>query len=143
MTRCLVTGAAGFIGSHVCEQLLARGHSVVGIDSFVPHYPREVKESNLVSLGEAPDFTFYDVVLCSDNLGGGEVVTLNRVRTILEGLLGKRFRVTFAPSRPGDQRSTAADISKIRRLLGYDPATTIAVGLEAQVEWQRKLLSVD
>jgi nucleoside-diphosphate-sugar epimerase len=42
MTRCLVTGAAGFIGSHLCAQLLARGHSVVGIDSFVPYYPREV-----------------------------------------------------------------------------------------------------
>jgi nucleoside-diphosphate-sugar epimerase len=68
MTRCLVTGAAGFIGSHLCEQLLARGHSVVGIDSFVPYYPREVKESNLVFLREAPDFTFYNAELRSDDL---------------------------------------------------------------------------
>src|SRR4029450_13510908 len=35
MPRTVVTGAAGFIGSHLCEELLARGHSVVGIDNLV------------------------------------------------------------------------------------------------------------
>jgi len=34
----LVTGAAGFIGSHVCEALLARGETVVGVDNFDPYY---------------------------------------------------------------------------------------------------------
>ncbi|HSQ54176.1 MAG TPA: NAD-dependent epimerase/dehydratase family protein, partial [Gemmata sp.] len=32
--RCVVTGAAGFIGSHLCERLLAEGHAVAGIDCF-------------------------------------------------------------------------------------------------------------
>jgi len=295
----------------LCEELLARGHSVVGIDAFIPYYPREIKETNLISLREAPNFTFYNLDLrfeeltpifegvevvfhlaamaglmrswsdfylymtcnvavtqrlleaarltgikhfihgstssvygrfatgneelplspCSPygitklsaehlckayeenfglpltilrffsvygprqrpdmayhifirallqsepitihgdgeqsrsntfisdcvqgillafekparsigetfNLGGGEVVTINQVRNILEELLGKRFKVAFAPARPGDQRSTAADISKIHRLLGYTPTTPVAVGLEAQVDWQRKL----
>jgi nucleoside-diphosphate-sugar epimerase len=45
--KCLVTGAAGFIGSHLCEQLLHGGHSVVGVDAFIPYYPRELKEANL------------------------------------------------------------------------------------------------
>jgi UDP-glucuronate 4-epimerase len=38
MTTCLVTGAAGFVGSHLCEQLIAKGHHVVGVDAFIPYY---------------------------------------------------------------------------------------------------------
>jgi UDP-glucuronate 4-epimerase len=54
MVRCLVTGAAGFIGSHVCEDLLEAGHEVVGLDAFVPYYPREVKEANLAAVAAHP-----------------------------------------------------------------------------------------
>ena len=46
-SRILVTGAAGFIGSHLCERLLAAGHDVVGVDNFDPFYDRSVKEQNL------------------------------------------------------------------------------------------------
>jgi UDP-glucose 4-epimerase len=45
----VVTGAAGFIGSHLVERLLAEGHDVVGVDSFEDFYAREVKESNLAA----------------------------------------------------------------------------------------------
>jgi UDP-glucose 4-epimerase len=45
--KVVVTGVAGFIGSHLAESLLASGHEVVGVDAFVPYYPRAVKESNL------------------------------------------------------------------------------------------------
>ncbi len=60
MARILVTGAAGFIGSHLCEQLLAEGHSVVGVDAFIPYYPRPIKERNLSGLHQAPGFTFHE-----------------------------------------------------------------------------------
>lgn len=43
----VVTGAAGFIASHLCEAMLAGGWAVRGIDSFSPHYSRELKELNL------------------------------------------------------------------------------------------------
>jgi nucleoside-diphosphate-sugar epimerase len=46
----LVTGAAGFIGSHLAEALLARGHAVVGIDSFTDYYDPELKEENAQGL---------------------------------------------------------------------------------------------
>jgi nucleoside-diphosphate-sugar epimerase len=47
---CLVTGCAGFIGSHVAERLLREGHTVVGVDCFTDAYPRQQKEANLRQL---------------------------------------------------------------------------------------------
>ncbi len=60
MTHCLVTGAAGFVGSHLCEQLLAQGHRVTGVDAFIPYYPRPIKQANLATFREAPGFRFYE-----------------------------------------------------------------------------------
>ena len=45
--RCLVTGVAGFVGSHLAERLLADGHEVCGIDAFINYYDRSIKERNL------------------------------------------------------------------------------------------------
>jgi UDP-glucuronate 4-epimerase len=56
VTRVLVTGAAGFIGSHVAESLVARGDDVIGLDNFDAFYPRAVKEANLARLGRASRF---------------------------------------------------------------------------------------
>jgi UDP-glucuronate 4-epimerase len=49
--RLLITGMAGFIGSHLAERLAARGHEVTGLDNFDPFYERRVKEANLVAAG--------------------------------------------------------------------------------------------
>jgi UDP-glucuronate 4-epimerase len=56
----LVTGAAGFIGSHVCEALVAQGRTVVGYDNFDPFYDRALKERNLAGLKAAPDFALVE-----------------------------------------------------------------------------------
>ena len=61
--KCLVTGAAGFIGSHLCERLLRLGHAVHGIDAFIPYYPRAVKDANLAAARGCPDFTLFPVDL--------------------------------------------------------------------------------
>jgi UDP-glucuronate 4-epimerase len=60
VTRVLVTGAAGFIGSHLVEALAHQGHEIVGIDNFDPFYPREMKERNLAEMGGLPGFTFHE-----------------------------------------------------------------------------------
>jgi UDP-glucuronate 4-epimerase len=57
----LVTGAAGFIGSHVCEHLIKNGDSVIGIDNFDLFYSRQIKESNLLELKQNKKFQFYEV----------------------------------------------------------------------------------
>lgn len=54
----LITGAAGFIGYHLCEQLLARGEDVVGIDNLNPYYSVELKRSRLARLEERKNFAF-------------------------------------------------------------------------------------
>jgi nucleoside-diphosphate-sugar epimerase len=68
-SRVVVTGAAGFIGSHLSERLLALGHHVVGIDSFTDYYERASKERNLESSLEHPDFTFEEMDLVDSDLG--------------------------------------------------------------------------
>ena len=63
---CIVTGAAGFIGSHVCRRLLRDKHFVIGIDSFTDDYPRWIKERNLTAL--LPDKNFEFVAKDLDDL---------------------------------------------------------------------------
>ena len=57
----LVTGAAGFIGFHTAEALLARGDSVVGIDDLNPYYDVRLKEARLARLAARPGFSFHRV----------------------------------------------------------------------------------
>jgi UDP-glucuronate 4-epimerase len=59
----IVTGAAGFIGMHVCERLLARGERVVGIDSFTPFYDPALKRARLETLKHHPGFRSYELDL--------------------------------------------------------------------------------
>ncbi len=63
MARILVTGAAGFIGSSLAERLLDDGHLVVGIDAFIPYYPRALKERNLHAAQGKAGYTFLEADL--------------------------------------------------------------------------------
>jgi nucleoside-diphosphate-sugar epimerase len=76
--RVVVTGAAGFIGSHLSEALIGSGHHVIGLDAFTDDYDRRLKEGNLASLRTSPCFTFHEVDLRYDDLGpllvGADVV---------------------------------------------------------------------
>jgi nucleoside-diphosphate-sugar epimerase len=76
--KVVVTGAAGFIGSHLSERLLAAGHEVVGIDCFSDYYARTLKEQNLETPRSHDNFHFAEVDLVDADLPslleGAEVV---------------------------------------------------------------------
>jgi nucleoside-diphosphate-sugar epimerase len=76
--RAVVTGAAGFIGSHLCDRLLHGGHQVAGIDCFSDYYPRPLKEANLELARQHQKFALYELDLVEDDtreaLDGADVV---------------------------------------------------------------------
>jgi len=61
--NALITGVAGFVGSHLAEQLLDRGARVTGIDCFTDYYPRSIKESNLAAVQTKPGFQFVETTI--------------------------------------------------------------------------------
>jgi len=66
MPRAFVTGAAGFVGSHLSERLLADGYEVTGLDSFSDHYARELKQLNIAGLSDEPRFELVERDLSCD-----------------------------------------------------------------------------
>jgi nucleoside-diphosphate-sugar epimerase len=66
--HCLVTGVAGFIGSHLAERLIELGHEVLGVDRFTDYYARSIKEDNLARLRDAPRFSLSTADLASADL---------------------------------------------------------------------------
>lgn len=69
------------------------------------------------------------------NLGESDTVELNRLIELLEQALGRRAVIDRKPLQPGDVPVTYADVSKARRLLGYDPKTKIEAGIKRFAEW--------
>jgi nucleoside-diphosphate-sugar epimerase len=68
MANCVVTGAAGFIGSHLCEALINTGHTVTGIDSFCPTYSIRQKQANVRQLLLRPRFKLVNADLAEIDL---------------------------------------------------------------------------
>ena len=66
MKRVLITGAAGFIGSHLCEALLARGDAVIGLDEFNDYYDPAIKHRNIARSLTHPAFTLHEQDICDE-----------------------------------------------------------------------------
>lgn len=95
--RCVVTGAAGFVGSSLVDRLLADGHEVLGIDSFVDYYPRAIKEENLCQARDSEKFEFIEGDLLSLDLpsilAGAELVFHQAAQAGVRASWGDSFSI--------------------------------------------------
>ena len=69
------------------------------------------------------------------NLGGHEVITINELIRILEGLLGKKAQIKAHPRHPADMLTNHADVSKALNMLGWKPQVTLEEGIKRLVDW--------
>ena len=87
MSTVLVTGCAGFIGSHLCERLLEEGYHVIGVDNFDDYYDRRFKERNLKPLLNRAGFRFVEADI--------------RNEEAMEEILERRAVIIHLAARPG------------------------------------------
>ncbi len=69
------------------------------------------------------------------NLGGHEVITINRLIEELEGLIQKKAQVEYGPFNPADMLANWADVSRAHKLLGWEPKVGLQEGIRRLVEW--------
>ena len=95
--KILVTGVAGFIGSHLAERLVDDGHHVIGVDCFTDYYPRPIKESNIAILRKKDSFVFYEDDLLRMDLAklleGVDVVFHEAAQAGVRASWGSSFRI--------------------------------------------------
>jgi nucleoside-diphosphate-sugar epimerase len=93
--RAVVTGTAGFIGSHLAERLVADGWRVTGVDSFSDYYPRSAKVANLERLVHAPAFDLVEGDLLDDGwqraFAGADVVFHLAAQAGVRASFGRSF----------------------------------------------------
>ena len=95
--RCVITGAAGFVGSSIADRLLAEGHEVVGVDCFIDYYPRGQKEQNLEQAREHNAFSFIEGNLLELDLDtlleGADVVFHQAAQAGVRASWGNEFSI--------------------------------------------------
>jgi len=95
--KAIVTGAAGFIGSHLAEELLKNGDEVTGVDCFIDYYPRKIKENNLKRLFDYNNFKFIEKNLNDLNLeeliDGVKIIYHQAAQAGVRASWGKNFEI--------------------------------------------------
>jgi len=126
---CLVTGAAGFIGSHLAERLLQEDYEVLGVDCFSDYYPREVKEANLLTLRGRPHFHLAEVDLCSVDLkpylDGVDYVFHQAAQPGVRASWGETFRIYVDHNVLATQRLLEACRGSSVRLFVYASSSSV------------------
>ena len=95
--KILITGAAGFIGFHVAERLLAQGHDVVGIDNLNDYYDVNLKRARLARIETQPNFRFLKLEL-ADRAAMAELFARERFERVIH--LGAQAGVRYSIDNP-------------------------------------------
>lgn len=95
----LVTGGAGFIGSHVCERLLEQGEHVLILDNFDPYYSPKIKEKNLLQINKNPQARIIRGSLLNDRLLE-KLFQKNRINSVIH--LAAKAGVRASLEKPAD-----------------------------------------
>jgi len=136
MTRkALVTGVAGFVGSHLAERLLDDGWQVCGVDCFTDYYARSIKEQNLAAFRKHPRFTLVEADLASADLApllaGVDVIFHQAGQAGVRASWGTEFEVYVQNNIMATQRLLeAAKGSALHRFV-YASSSSIYGDVEA------------
>jgi len=127
-----------------------RGRPDMAPFKFVDRISRGVPIQQFGDGSSSRDYTYIDdivdgVVRSLDtplgfqvyNLGGGDPVDLRDFIKLVEKATGKEALIEMLPDQPGDVARTAADVSKARKLLGYEPKVPFADGIKRTAEWYK------
>lgn len=95
----LVTGGAGFIGSHLCDRLLNLGHKVICVDNFNDSYPPVYKRQNITAAKKHPNFLLYKVDIC-DEIALDQVFKKNKIGALIH--LAARAGVRPSIAQPSE-----------------------------------------
>ena len=129
VTRALVTGCAGFIGSHLAEALLATGHEVVGVDCFSDNYPRAHKQANLAAARDHDRFTFAAADLVTVDaerlLDGIDVVFHLAAEPGVRSSWGRRFDRYLRNNVRATQRLLEASAARPERRIVYASSSSV------------------
>jgi UDP-glucose 4-epimerase len=127
--RALVTGAAGFIGSHLSGRLLDSGAEVIGLDCFTDYYPRPIKEANVATLTGRSGFSFVESTIQAADLerlldGATHVFHLAAQAGVRKSW-GRDFRVYTTNNIEATQVLLEACIGKSLHRLVYASSSSI------------------
>jgi nucleoside-diphosphate-sugar epimerase len=127
--RALVTGCAGFLGSHLSEQLIARGAEVIGVDRFSDYYDPQLKERNVEQLLDQPEFELVRANLATDPLDelldGVDAVFHLAARAGVRGSFGTAFADYLADNVLATQRLLEASVGRDLQAFVYASSSSI------------------